>query len=176
MSVPRMAVWGSHFSTSSSETSWLKPVPSSPECQLSPAWTHRLESPCWRVGWTRVLCSPPWAALVSSQLVSIGSSYNYGSEDQAEFLCVVSKELHNSPYGTTSEPSEKAKVGDRRQGGCWASWAQPWTLRLPPAEGLVRCGGCPRQSGAPCPCASGCTGCLTARPPRALVPHHRALA
>uniref|UniRef100_A0A8C9KMD6 Potassium channel tetramerization domain containing 5 n=1 Tax=Panthera tigris altaica TaxID=74533 RepID=A0A8C9KMD6_PANTA len=42
-------------------------------------------------------------------LVSIGSSYNYGSEDQAEFLCVVSKELHNSPYGTTSEPSEKAK-------------------------------------------------------------------
>ncbi|TKC51451.1 hypothetical protein EI555_019989 [Monodon monoceros] len=46
------------------------------------------------------------------QLVSIGSSYNYGSEDQAEFLCVVSKELHNSPYGTTSEPSEKAKVGE----------------------------------------------------------------
>ncbi|XP_009947095.1 PREDICTED: BTB/POZ domain-containing protein KCTD5-like, partial [Leptosomus discolor] len=43
------------------------------------------------------------------QLVSIGSSYNYGNEDQAEFLCVVSKELHNTPYGTTSEPSEKAK-------------------------------------------------------------------
>lgn len=64
-----------------------------------------------------MLRSPPWAALVSSQLVSIGSSYNYGSEDQAEFLCVVSKELHNSPYGTTSEPSEKAKVGDCRQAG-----------------------------------------------------------
>nr|XP_047923961.1 BTB/POZ domain-containing protein KCTD5 isoform X2 [Anser cygnoides] len=44
-----------------------------------------------------------------SELVSIGSSYNYGNEDQAEFLCVVSKELHNTPYGTTSEPSEKAK-------------------------------------------------------------------
>lgn len=44
------------------------------------------------------------------QLVSIGSSYNYGNEDQAEFLCVVSKELHNTPYGTPSEPSEKAKV------------------------------------------------------------------
>uniref|UniRef100_A0A8C0ACI6 Potassium channel tetramerization domain containing 5 n=1 Tax=Bos mutus grunniens TaxID=30521 RepID=A0A8C0ACI6_BOSMU len=47
------------------------------------------------------------------QLVSIGSSYNYGSEDQAEFLCVVSKELHNSPHGPASEPSEKAK-GCRR--------------------------------------------------------------
>uniref|UniRef100_A0A672MS62 BTB/POZ domain-containing protein KCTD5-like n=1 Tax=Sinocyclocheilus grahami TaxID=75366 RepID=A0A672MS62_SINGR len=44
------------------------------------------------------------------QLVSIGSSYNYGNEDQAEFLCVVSKELHNQSYGTNSEPSEKAKV------------------------------------------------------------------
>ncbi|XP_053132445.1 BTB/POZ domain-containing protein KCTD5-like isoform X4 [Hemicordylus capensis] len=44
------------------------------------------------------------------QLVSIGSSYNYGNEDQAEFLCVVSKELHNTPYGTASEPSEKAKI------------------------------------------------------------------
>uniref|UniRef100_A0A671R6X7 BTB/POZ domain-containing protein KCTD5-like n=1 Tax=Sinocyclocheilus anshuiensis TaxID=1608454 RepID=A0A671R6X7_9TELE len=43
------------------------------------------------------------------QLVSIGSSYNYGNEDQAEFLCVVSKELHNQSYGTNSEPSEKAK-------------------------------------------------------------------
>ncbi|KAK7919751.1 hypothetical protein WMY93_011035 [Mugilogobius chulae] len=43
------------------------------------------------------------------QLVSIGSSYNYGNEDQAEFLCVVSKELHNQSYGTNSEPSEKAR-------------------------------------------------------------------
>lgn len=50
-----------------------------------------------------------WPSL--PQLVSIGSSYNYGSEDQAEFLCVVSKELHNSPHGPASEPSEKAKVG-----------------------------------------------------------------
>uniref|UniRef100_A0A8C7MGT0 BTB/POZ domain-containing protein KCTD5-like n=1 Tax=Oncorhynchus kisutch TaxID=8019 RepID=A0A8C7MGT0_ONCKI len=44
------------------------------------------------------------------QLVSIGSSYNYGNEDQSEFLCVVSKELHNQSYGPNSEPSEKAKV------------------------------------------------------------------
>ncbi|KAF6124948.1 potassium channel tetramerization domain containing 5 [Phyllostomus discolor] len=59
------------------------------------------------------LC-PHHTCLLSSQLVSIGSSYNYGSEDQAEFLCVVSKELHNSPYGTTSEPSEKAKILQER--------------------------------------------------------------
>ncbi|XP_060777110.1 BTB/POZ domain-containing protein KCTD5 isoform X3 [Neoarius graeffei] len=44
------------------------------------------------------------------QLVSIGSSYNYSSEDQAEFLCVVSKELQNQSSGNTSQPSEKAKV------------------------------------------------------------------
>ncbi|XP_036802369.1 BTB/POZ domain-containing protein KCTD5 isoform X3 [Oncorhynchus mykiss] len=46
------------------------------------------------------------------QLVSIGSSYNYGNEDQSEFLCVVSKELHNQSYGPNSEPSEKAKSED----------------------------------------------------------------
>lgn len=49
-------------------------------------------------------------SLFPSQLVSIGSSYNYGNEDQSEFLCVVSKELHNQSYGPNSEPSEKAKV------------------------------------------------------------------
>ncbi|CAM2097914.1 BTB/POZ domain-containing protein KCTD17 isoform X1 [Caretta caretta] len=43
------------------------------------------------------------------QLVNIGSSYNYGNEDQTEFLCVVSKELYNSPNGLSSEPSHKAK-------------------------------------------------------------------
>lgn len=47
---------------------------------------------------------------VCAQLVSIGSSYNYGSEDQAEFLCVVSKELQNQSSGNNSQPSEKAKV------------------------------------------------------------------
>ncbi|NWX91760.1 KCD17 protein, partial [Nothoprocta ornata] len=44
------------------------------------------------------------------QLVNIGSSYSYGNEDQTEFLCVVSKELYNSPNGMSSEPSHKVKV------------------------------------------------------------------
>ncbi|XP_053518205.1 BTB/POZ domain-containing protein KCTD17 isoform X6 [Artibeus jamaicensis] len=44
------------------------------------------------------------------QLVNIGSSYNYGSEDQAEFLCVVSKELHSAPHGLSSESSRKTKL------------------------------------------------------------------
>ncbi|XP_023383178.1 BTB/POZ domain-containing protein KCTD17 isoform X2 [Pteropus vampyrus] len=48
------------------------------------------------------------------QLVNIGSSYNYGSEDQAEFLCVVSKELHSSPHGLSSESSRKTKPSHLR--------------------------------------------------------------
>lgn len=44
------------------------------------------------------------------QLISIGSSYNYGNEDQAEFLCVVSRELNNLPTALSEQPSEKAKV------------------------------------------------------------------
>ncbi|XP_077195721.1 BTB/POZ domain-containing protein KCTD17 isoform X1 [Paroedura picta] len=43
------------------------------------------------------------------QLVNIGSTYNYGNEDQSEFLCVVSKELCSSPNGLGCEPSRKAK-------------------------------------------------------------------
>ncbi|XP_033622145.1 BTB/POZ domain-containing protein KCTD17 isoform X2 [Fukomys damarensis] len=48
------------------------------------------------------------------QLVNIGSSYNYGSEDQAEFLCVVSKELHSSPNSLSSESSRKTKPSHLR--------------------------------------------------------------
>uniref|UniRef100_A0A3Q2H5R4 Potassium channel tetramerization domain containing 17 n=1 Tax=Equus caballus TaxID=9796 RepID=A0A3Q2H5R4_HORSE len=44
------------------------------------------------------------------QLVNIGSSYNYGGEDQAEFLCVVSKELYSAPHGLSSESSRKTKA------------------------------------------------------------------
>ncbi|KAG8446350.1 hypothetical protein GDO86_013981 [Hymenochirus boettgeri] len=39
------------------------------------------------------------------QLISIGSSYNYGNEDQAEFLCVVSRELNNSTNGLVMSPA-----------------------------------------------------------------------
>lgn len=44
------------------------------------------------------------------QLVNIGSQYNYGSEDHAEFLCVVSKECPNNINGTESESTDKVKV------------------------------------------------------------------
>ncbi|XP_074415783.1 LOW QUALITY PROTEIN: BTB/POZ domain-containing protein KCTD5 [Scleropages formosus] len=44
------------------------------------------------------------------QMVNIGSSYSYGTEDQAEFLCVVSKELHTPGSGTCTEQSHKTKA------------------------------------------------------------------
>lgn len=44
------------------------------------------------------------------QLVSIGSSYNYGTEDHAEFLCVVSKECPNMLNIPENEPTDRAKV------------------------------------------------------------------
>ncbi|XP_052467215.1 BTB/POZ domain-containing protein KCTD5-like isoform X2 [Carassius gibelio] len=46
------------------------------------------------------------------QMVNIGSSYSYGTEDQAEFLCVVSKELHTSGGGLGTEQSHKTKTSD----------------------------------------------------------------
>lgn len=44
------------------------------------------------------------------QLVNIGSQYNYGTEDHAEFLCVVSKECPNSLNGPGAESTDRAKV------------------------------------------------------------------
>ncbi|XP_076809098.1 BTB/POZ domain-containing protein KCTD5-like [Clavelina lepadiformis] len=44
------------------------------------------------------------------QLISVGSSYSYGNVDQAEFLCVVSKELTNSYNGINTEQTTKAKL------------------------------------------------------------------
>lgn len=36
-------------------------------------------------------------------------------EDQAEFLCVVSKELHSSPHGLSSESSRKTKSAEEQR-------------------------------------------------------------
>ncbi|XP_070304836.1 BTB/POZ domain-containing protein KCTD5 isoform X9 [Salvelinus sp. IW2-2015] len=44
------------------------------------------------------------------QMVNIGSLYSYGTEDQAEFLCVVSKELHTPGSGLGTEQSHKTKL------------------------------------------------------------------
>jgi hypothetical protein len=48
------------------------------------------------------------------QLVNIGSSYKYGSEDRAEFLCVVSKECPTVADDHCSEPSDRGKVLQQR--------------------------------------------------------------
>lgn len=74
-----------------------------------------------------------WPSL--PQLVSIGSSYNYGSEDQAEFLCVVSKELHNSPHGPASERRRPRWVHRARR--LRAGSLLPRVLRSPSS---LRCG------------------------------------
>lgn len=44
------------------------------------------------------------------QLVNIGSSYKYGSEDRAEFLCVVSKQCVPAYSDISSETSDRGKV------------------------------------------------------------------
>ncbi|XP_037547263.1 BTB/POZ domain-containing protein KCTD5 isoform X2 [Nematolebias whitei] len=49
------------------------------------------------------------------QMVNIGSSYSYGTEDQAEFLCVVSKELHTAGSGLSTEQSHKTKPAEMQE-------------------------------------------------------------
>ncbi|XP_020916448.1 BTB/POZ domain-containing protein KCTD5 [Exaiptasia diaphana] len=45
------------------------------------------------------------------QLVSVGSNYNYGSEDQAEFLCVVSKDVTDTAEASgSSKPKQSDKA------------------------------------------------------------------
>lgn len=44
------------------------------------------------------------------QLINIGSQYNYGNEDQAEFLFVVSREYGASNNSKETEPTDRAKV------------------------------------------------------------------
>lgn len=45
------------------------------------------------------------------QLISVGSNYQYGAEDQAEFLCVVSRDITDSEEQVAAAQSERAKVG-----------------------------------------------------------------
>ena len=42
------------------------------------------------------------------QLINIGSQYNYGNDDQAEFLCIVSRE-----YGPSQLASKEQESTDR---------------------------------------------------------------
>jgi len=46
------------------------------------------------------------------QLINIGSHYQYGSDDHAEFLCVVSREYPDNTNSTdkVTEPTDRAKV------------------------------------------------------------------
>nr|CAB3262137.1 uncharacterized protein LOC100178023 [Phallusia mammillata] len=44
------------------------------------------------------------------QLINVGSSYGFGNVDQAEFLCIVSKELSNNYNGVNTEQTNKAKI------------------------------------------------------------------
>jgi BTB/POZ domain-containing protein KCTD2/5/17 len=43
------------------------------------------------------------------QLINIGSQYSYGSDESAEFLCVVSKECV-SPSNREQESNDRAKL------------------------------------------------------------------
>ncbi|KAF0303695.1 BTB/POZ domain-containing protein KCTD5 [Amphibalanus amphitrite] len=48
------------------------------------------------------------------QLINVGSQYNYGNNDQSEFLCVVSRECATCDnHSNGHEPSDKAKVATR---------------------------------------------------------------
>ena len=49
-------------------------------------------------------------SLSHMQLVNIGSQYSYSSEDQSEFLVVVSREFDESPRLTGIKPTNKEKV------------------------------------------------------------------
>ncbi|XP_013883878.1 BTB/POZ domain-containing protein KCTD5 isoform X2 [Austrofundulus limnaeus] len=59
-------------------------------------------------------CRKPRTGLLWT-MVNIGSSYSYGTEDQAEFLCVVSKELHTPGSGLSTEQSHKTKPAEMQE-------------------------------------------------------------
>ena len=62
----------------------------------------------------------PWSKsenlkhVVLFQLINIGSHYQYGNDDHAEFLCVVSREYpHTASQDKLQEPTDRAKVTAR---------------------------------------------------------------
>lgn len=87
---------------------------------------HMFLLPCdfiWRQFLTHVSCpisvppphapplpSPSPSPAIPSQLVNIGSQYSYSSQDQSEFLVVVSKEFNNPLPGSDTKPTDKEKV------------------------------------------------------------------
>merc|ERR1711971_1223265 len=44
------------------------------------------------------------------QLLNIGSHYQYGNDDQAEFLFIVSRDIQPNPTDKVVEPTDRAKV------------------------------------------------------------------
>ncbi|XP_061665661.1 BTB/POZ domain-containing protein KCTD5 isoform X2 [Syngnathoides biaculeatus] len=74
-------------------------------------------------------CRKPRTGLLWT-MVNIGSSYSYGTEDQAEFLCVVSKELHTPGSGLGTEQSHKTKEGAQGVFHC-GQMQVFWGIRFP---------------------------------------------
>ena len=64
---------------------------------------------------TSHLCqNPKKIKTVFFQLINIGSHYQYGNDDHAEFLCVVSREYpHTATQDKLQEPTDRAKVTAR---------------------------------------------------------------
>lgn len=77
-----------------------------------------------------VITAPPLHTHIM-QLVNIGSQYSYSSDDQSEFLVVVSKEFDDPPERSQSKPTNKEKVSPSLQPMEYMYlWCQP-SLPLP---------------------------------------------
>ncbi|KAL0983975.1 hypothetical protein UPYG_G00135430 [Umbra pygmaea] len=78
-------------------------------------------------------CRKPRTGLLWT-MVNIGSSYSYGTEDQAEFLCVVSKELHTPGSGLGTEQSHKTKASEVQDEGGVQDQEEEGETQPPPNE------------------------------------------
>ncbi|OQR79749.1 BTB/POZ domain-containing protein KCTD5-like [Tropilaelaps mercedesae] len=79
------------------------------------------------------------------QLIPIGSSYTYGTDDQAEFLCVVSRECANSQglegkdraqslYWLVTSCRSLFSLFSRKPRGCDSDKGSRWIPTLEPAK------------------------------------------